>query len=94
MSIREDPQHDVVSGGVMNEGPLGVHKEHIWDPDLLHQAAIKRHALVGAAGEGQALILPVVPQVQGHGKILVGSQDGSISRSVLETPVSPQTDKS
>lgn len=51
MSIREDTQHDVVSGGVMDKGPLGVHKEDIRDPDLLHQTAVKRHALVGAASE-------------------------------------------
>lgn len=63
MSIRKDTQHDVVGGGVVDEGPLRVNKEDIRDPDLLHQATIKRHALVGAAGERQALILPVVPQV-------------------------------
>lgn len=70
MSVREDAQHDVVSGGVVDERPLRVHKEDIGDPDLLHQATVKRHALVGAAGERQALILPVVPQVQGHSEVL------------------------
>ena len=70
VSVRKDTQHDVISGGVVDEGPLRVDKEDIRDPDLLHQTAIKRHALVGAAGEGQALILPVVPQVQSHGEVL------------------------
>lgn len=51
MSIRKDSQHDIVSGGVMDEGPLRVHKENIGDPDFLHQATIKRHALVSAAGK-------------------------------------------
>lgn len=51
MSIREHPQHDVVSGGVMSERPFGVNKEDIRDPDLLHQPAIKGHALVAGAGE-------------------------------------------
>lgn len=60
MSIWEDTQHDVVGGGVMDEGPLGVHKENIGDPDLLYQTAIKRHTFVGAAPEWQTLILPVV----------------------------------
>lgn len=51
MSIRKDTQHDIVSGGVMDEGPLRVDKEDIRNPDLLYQATIKCHALVGAAGE-------------------------------------------
>ncbi len=51
MSIRKDAQHNVVGGGVVDEGPLRVHKKDIRDPDLLHQATIKCHALVGAAGE-------------------------------------------
>lgn len=84
VSIRKDAQHDVVCGGVVDEGPLRVHKEDIRDPDLLHQAAIERHALVGAAGERQALVLPVVPQVQSHGEVLVESKDGSMRHSVLE----------
>lgn len=70
MSIRKDTQHDVVGGCVMNEGPLGVHKKDIRHPDLFNQTTIKCHALVGAAGERQTLILPVVPQVQGHGEVL------------------------
>lgn len=70
MSVGEDAEHDVVSGGVMDEGPFGVDKEDIRHPDLFHQAAIEGHALVGGAGEGQPLILPVVPQIQGHGEVL------------------------
>lgn len=73
MSIRKDTQHDVVSGGVVDEGPLGMDEEDIRDPDLLHQTTIKCHALVSAAGERQTLVLPVVPQVQGHGEVLVES---------------------
>lgn len=63
MSIRIDPEHDVIRGGVMNEGTFGVDEKYIRDPDLFHQSTIKSHALIGGAGEGQALILPVVPQV-------------------------------
>lgn len=70
MSVREDAQHDVVCGGVVDEGPLGVHKEDIGNPDLLHQTAVKGHTLVGAAAEGEALVLPVVSQVQSHGEVL------------------------
>jgi len=70
MTIREHSQHDVVCGCVMNEGPFGVHEKDIWDPDLLHQPAIKGHAVVGGAGKRETLILPVVPQVQSHGEIL------------------------
>lgn len=65
-----DPQHDIVSGGVMDEGTLGVDKEHVRDPDLLHQPAVKCHALVVGAGEGQSLIFPVVPQIKCHGEVL------------------------
>lgn len=82
MSVRKDTQHDVVGGGVVDEGPLRVHKEDIGDPDFLHQAAVKRHALVGAAGERQAFILPVVPQVQSHSEVLVELKETCIRQSV------------
>lgn len=65
-----DPQHDVVCGGVMDEGTLGVDKEHVGDPNLLHQPAVKGHALVVGAGERQPLVFPVVPQIQRHGEVL------------------------
>lgn len=70
MTVGEDPQHDVVSGGVMDKRPLGMNEKHIRHPDFLYQAAVKGHALVGGAGKGQPLILPVVPQIQGHGEVL------------------------
>lgn len=54
----------------MDEGTLGVDEEHVGNPDLLHQSAIKGHALVVGAGEGQPLIFPVVPQVKRHGEVL------------------------
>lgn len=60
MSVRKHPQHDVLGGGVMDEGTLGVDEEHIRNPDLFHQPPIKGHALIGGAGEGQALVLPIV----------------------------------
>lgn len=63
-------QHDVVGGGVMGEGLLRVDKKHVGYPDFLHQAAVKGHALVVVASEGQTFIFPVVPQIQGHSKVL------------------------
>lgn len=54
----------------MGEGPLGVDEKHVGHPDLLRQAAVEGHALVGVAPEGQTLVLPVVPQVEGHGEVL------------------------
>lgn len=54
----------------MDEGTLGVDEEHVRHPDLLHQSAIKGHALVVGAGEGQPLIFPVVPQIKRHGEVL------------------------
>lgn len=76
MSVGKDPEHDVVCGGVVDEGSLGVDKEHIWNPDLLHQTPVECHALIGGAGEGQALILPIVSQVQGHGEVLLEERRG------------------
>lgn len=70
MAVWENSQHDVLSGGVVDERSLGVHEKHIRHPDLFHQAPVKSHAFVRAAGEGQALVLPVVSEVQGHGKVL------------------------
>lgn len=84
MTIREDPQHDVVSGGVVDERPLGVNEEHIRNPDFLNQTAVEGHALVGGAWEGQPLILPVMPQIQGHGKVLWEWRGrGDRSRNIL-----------
>lgn len=65
-----DPQHHVVRGCVVDEGAFGVDEEHVGDPDLLHQTAVKGHTLVVGALEGQTLVLPVVAQVQSHGEVL------------------------
>lgn len=79
MAVWEHSQHDVVSGGIMNEGPLGVNKEDIGNPDLLHKPAVKGHALVAGAGEGQPLILPVMPQVQRHCEVLGAREEARSS---------------
>lgn len=75
MSIRKDPEHDIVSSRIVDKGSLRVDKEDIRDPNFLHQTAIKRHTLVGAAGEGQTLILPVMSQIQGHGEVHINFRD-------------------
>lgn len=64
------PQHDVVCGGVVDEGAFGVHKEHVGNPYLLYKSAVKRHAEVVGTGKRQPLVLPVVPQIEGHGEVL------------------------
>ncbi len=70
MSIRIYPDHDVLRGGVVDEGSFGMHKEHIRNPDLFHQSTIESHAFIGFTGKRQSLVLPVVSQVQGHGEVL------------------------
>lgn len=70
VAIRIHPQHDVLHGCVVDERALGVDKEHVGNPDLLDQTCVKGAALVAAGGEGQAVVLPVVPQVQRHGEVL------------------------
>lgn len=65
----------------MDEGTLGVDEKHVGDPNLLHQSAIKGHALVVGAGEGQPLIFPVVPQIKRHGEVL--QQTGSCQNLYL-----------
>lgn len=60
----------------MNEGAFGMNEEHVGHPDLLHQTAVKRHALIVGAGEGQAFIFPVMPQIQRHGKVLTETLRG------------------
>lgn len=45
-------------------------KEHVRNPNLLHEACIEGTTLVAAGGEGQAMVLPVMPQVQCHGEVL------------------------
>lgn len=51
VAIRINPQHDVISRGVVDKRALGVYKEHVGDPNLLHQATVKGHALVVGALE-------------------------------------------
>lgn len=67
----------------MDERPLGVDEEHIRHPDFLHQAPVEGHALVGGAWEGQPLVLPVVPQIQGHGEVLAEWGRGDRNRISL-----------
>lgn len=69
-SIGVNPQHDVLHGGVMDEGAFGVDEEDIRNPDLLHQPGVKCPALVVSRRERQPLVLPVVTQVQSHGEVL------------------------
>lgn len=52
MSVWIDPEHDVVCGGVMDEGAFGVDEKNIRNPDLFHQTAIESHALIGSARKG------------------------------------------
>lgn len=63
MAVGENSQHDVLSGGVVDERSLGVHEKHVGHPDLFHQASVESHTFVRGAGEGQALVLPVVSKV-------------------------------
>lgn len=70
ISIRINPQHDVLHGCIMDKRTLRVDKKHIWNPDFLHQTCIEGPTLVAAGGEGQAIILPVMPQVESHGEVL------------------------
>lgn len=69
-SIGMHSEHDVLRGGVMDEGSLGMDKKCVGYPNLLYQPAIEGHALVGVAGKGQSLVLPVMSQVQGYGEVL------------------------
>ena len=54
----------------MDERTFRVDKEDIRNPNLLHEARIEGTTLVAAGGEGQAMVLPVMPQVQCHGEVL------------------------
>lgn len=70
VSVGVNSQHDVLHGGVVDEGAFGVHEENIWDPDLLHQPGVKRPTLVVSGRKRQTLVFPVVTQVQSHGEVL------------------------
>lgn len=59
----------------MDERSLGVHKEHVRDPDLLDQPPVEGHALVFVAAERESLVLPVVSEVQSHGEVLCAIQN-------------------
>ena len=71
-----------------------MNKEDVGDPDLLHQPAVEGHALVAGAGEDQPLILPVMPQVEGHGEVLWewgGDQTGMAYKALFLTADPPST---
>ncbi len=70
VAVRINPQHDVLHGCVMDKRTLGVDKKHIGNPDLFYKTCIEGATLVAAGGEGQAVVLPVMPQVQCHGEVL------------------------
>lgn len=80
IAIRVHSEHDVLHGGVVDKWALWVDKENIWHPDLLHQSGIKRSTQVVSRGEGQPLVLPVVPQIEGHSKVLKANSDSHYSR--------------
>lgn len=63
-------EHDILCGGVMDERSFGMDKKYVGYPNFLNQTAIKGHALVGVAGKGQSLVLPVMSQVEGYGEVL------------------------
>lgn len=80
IAIRVDSQHDVLHGGVVDEWALWVDEENIWHPDLLHQPGVKRSTQVVSRGEGQPFVLPVVPQIEGHSKVLKANSDAHFCR--------------
>lgn len=59
----------------MDKRTLRVDKEDVGNPNLLHKTCIEGPTLVAAGGEGQAIILPVMPQVQRHGEVLENKQN-------------------
>lgn len=63
-------KHDVLYRCVMDEGSLRMDKEDIRHPNLLNQSVIEGHALVCSAGKGEPLILPIVPEIKSHCKVL------------------------
>lgn len=70
VAIRVNSQHDVLHGCVMDKRAFRVNEEHVRNPNFLHKTCVEGTTLVVAGGEGQAIILPVVPQVQSHGEVL------------------------
>lgn len=80
VAIRINPKHDVLHGCIMDKRTFRVNKENIRDPDFFHKAWIKGATLVIAGGEGQSIILPVVPQVQSHSEILRKDIDGQVQQ--------------
>jgi hypothetical protein len=59
-----------------------IGKECIRHPDLLCKIAGEGHFLLGIVREGQAIVLPVLVQVNGDGVVLKGVQDVDIISSI------------
>jgi len=65
VSVGVHPQHDVLHGGVVDEGSLEVDEEDVGHPDLLHQPCVEGATPVAARRESQPVVLPVVSQGTG-----------------------------
>lgn len=76
VSIGMYSKHDILHSCVMDEGSFRMDKEDIRHPNLLNQSAIKGHAFVCSARKGEPLILPIVPEIKRHGKVL-GTERGA-----------------
>lgn len=50
-------------------------KEHIWNPNFLDETCVEGSTFVAAGGESQPIVLPVMPQVEGHGEVLKKSEE-------------------
>ena len=76
ISIRVYTQHDVLHSCVMDEGSFRVDKEDIRHPNLSNQSVIEGHAFVCSASKGESFILPIVPEIKCHRKVL-GTEKGA-----------------
>lgn len=53
----------------MEPGRLGVYYESIWQPELVHKAAVQPQGLIGVV-VGQAVVPPALVQKYCHGVFL------------------------
>lgn len=74
VAVGINPQHDVISRCVVDEGALGVDEEDVRNPNLLHEPRVKRPAQVVSGRKRQPLVFPVVTQVKSHGEVLHAQQ--------------------
>ena len=70
VAVGFDPQEGVLGGGDVEAGVLGVGEEGVWPPDLGEHLVTDAQLVLHLLREGQPRVVPMLPEVKVHCKVL------------------------